>query len=591
MCRPGAARRAGRAIRPEQARSIPVRGPRLAFACRFPPVTEQAERPRPADPLRLATPRIDDVEARRARAAVASRIFGGPREPVRVGRYQVLGRIGTGGMGVVYRAHDPELARDVAVKLMNAEAIGDDQTATARARLVREARAMARLAHPNVIHVYDVGSVEDGIFIAMELVEGESLATWLRPDPDGERRDWLEVLRVYVDAGRGLCAAHAAGIVHRDFKPENVLVGSDGRVRVGDFGLAGAPTLGESESAELLPGGDADVDDIGLAGSLTRTGALLGTPKYMAPEQEHGAIASARSDQFSFCVALYEGLYGRPPFDGDTAARYRRNVRAGRIVGPGIDTRVRGWVYAEIARGLAVDPAARHPSMDALLDKLERALVDPRLARRSWVRRVAMSVPIIGVALGIGAWVGAGGLDDGSADEGDRSAMRADAAGLQTETEELGPPQGPAATRPGAVIPLEDLVPATTHSTLINSTTTGSATTNTATTNTATTGPESEAPGDDDSRRADERRAATPRSVAKSRSRHCYFHEDDKTSIARQASRATLVLDRRDTCYRCRPERREAIAETLIPEDGDDCSYKYLCAKEPRTACNESSPG
>jgi len=282
-------------------------------------VTGEAEATdaRRKDPIRLATPRIDDVEARRARAAVESKLFPGSTEPLRVGRYRILGRIGQGGMGVVYRAHDPELARDVAVKLMNAESLDEGETATARTRLIREARAMARLAHPNVIHVYDVGAVEDGVFIAMELVEGESLAAWVARAP----RDWRDVLRHYVDAGRGLAAAHAAGVIHRDFKPENVLVGADGRVRVGDFGLAGAPALAGAPSFDDMRSTDAALDVGAVEGTLTRTGALLGTPKYMAPEQEHGLVASDAGDQFSFCVALYEALYGQPPFAGTTSRR------------------------------------------------------------------------------------------------------------------------------------------------------------------------------------------------------------------------------------------------------------------------------
>ncbi len=329
------------------------------------------------DPLREAVPPSDDVEARRARASIESRLFSGPPQPVRVGRYVVESRIGSGGMGVVYRAHDPELARDVAVKLMNADAAGTNDPSTARARLVREARAMARLAHPNVIHVYDVGTVQDGVFIAMELVEGTNLGSWFA----ARTPHWREILRKYIDAGRGLAAAHAAGIIHRDFKPENVLVGEDGRVRVGDFGLAGGPAALDAGSEESQL--DRDTGDVhGPAGSLTQTGALLGTPKYMAPEQESGAMANARSDQFSFCVALYEALYGAPPFSGDSVAEYRHSVRHGRVLEPPAPSRVRAWVHTEIVRGLAVDPVDRHPGLQPLLDRLEEALIDPSAARR-----------------------------------------------------------------------------------------------------------------------------------------------------------------------------------------------------------------
>jgi tRNA A-37 threonylcarbamoyl transferase component Bud32 len=368
-------------------------------------VTAEAEstEARRKDPIRLATPRIDDALARRARAAVESKLFPGSTEPLRVGRYRILGRIGQGGMGVVYRAHDPELARDVAVKLMNAESLDEGETATARTRLVREARAMARLAHPNVLHVYDVGAVEDGVFIAMELVEGESLAAWVARAP----RDWRDVLRHYVDAGRGLAAAHAAGVIHRDFKPENVLVGTDGRVRVGDFGLAGAPALAGAPSFDDMRSNDAALDVGGVEGTLTRTGALLGTPKYMAPEQEHGVVASDAGDQFSFCVALYEALYGQPPFEGATFQVYRKHVRDGEIRSAPEGTKVPKWICDEIVRGLAVDPKARHPSMDALLDALARALVDSRATQRSWFKRLAIVAPIVIAAVAVGVVLGA----------------------------------------------------------------------------------------------------------------------------------------------------------------------------------------
>ena len=356
------------------------------------------------DPLRKATPAVDDVEARRARAAIEGRLFSGPAPRVKVGRYRVLGKIGAGGMGVVYKAHDPDLARDVAVKLMNNDAVGDADTERARGRLVREARAMARLAHPNVIHVYDVGMVEDGVFIAMELVDGESLGAWMRAAP----RPWKETLQMFIDAGRGLAAAHEAGVIHRDFKPENVLVGADGRVRVGDFGLAGGPGSETGRHSPAESGESLDRRAVGEA--LTRTGALLGTPKYMAPEQETGLAATARSDQFSFCVALYEGLYGEAPFAGETVIEYRRAVKDGEIRSVPPPDGLPAWVGNVLTRGLSPHPAERHTSMGGLLDKLEEALADPvqkvvgRKRRRFGWAMVGGAV--LAGAVVVGMWLG-----------------------------------------------------------------------------------------------------------------------------------------------------------------------------------------
>ena len=182
------------------------------------------------DPLRAAPPAYDDPDAKRARAGVAAALFGGPAPRVRVGRYELIGRLGAGGMGVVHRAHDPELDRPVAVKLLRAEASSDDK---ARARMLREARALAKLSHANVVQIYEIGEHEQRTFLVMEYVDGSTLAHWLE-----QQRPWPEVLARFVAAGRGLAAAHRAGVVHRDFKPENVLLGRDGSVRVADFGLA-----------------------------------------------------------------------------------------------------------------------------------------------------------------------------------------------------------------------------------------------------------------------------------------------------------------------------------------------------------------
>ncbi|AKJ02528.1 serine/threonine protein kinase [Archangium gephyra] len=314
----------------------------------------------------------------------------GSSEPLARGatlsRYVVQERLGSGAMGVVYAAYDPELDRQVALKLLRPEGRGVEEL---RLRLLREAQALARLSHPHVVAVHDVGMCGDGVFLALELVDGTTLADWLK-----EPRPWREVLRVFLDAGRGLAAAHAAGLVHRDFKPANVLVGRDGRARVTDFGLARpasrAGVLPETSSAQVpVP----EEDSLGL---LTRTGALLGTPAYMAPEQLEGHGVDALSDQFSFCVALYEALHGVRPFDGLSLQELGQAAREGRVKAPGRDSKVPARVRNAVLRGLRPRPEDRFPSMEALLVALT-----PAPSRvRTWVAVSAATACLVGVAMG-----------------------------------------------------------------------------------------------------------------------------------------------------------------------------------------------
>lgn len=277
----------------------------------------------------------------------------------RVGRYLILGAIGAGGMGVVFSAYDPQLDRKVAIKLLRSGGrIGD---AEAKARLRREAQAIAQLSHPNVVGVYDVGTTTAGdLYVAMELVDGDTLSEWM-PRWNRSTRD---IIDIFVQAGRGLVAAHEVGLLHRDFKPDNVLVGSDGRPRVSDFGLARSLITPEELAGASTPHLPT------VTTPLTATGTVLGTPRYMAPEQLTGSTIDARSDQFSFCVALYEALFGYHPVSGETALAM---VERGERARPPVDgAKVPKQAVAAIMRGLEREPAKRFPSMSALLAELER---------------------------------------------------------------------------------------------------------------------------------------------------------------------------------------------------------------------------
>lgn len=326
--------------------------------------------------------RQEGAEAARSRQAFEPLACG-----AKLGRYVVMAQLGRGGMGVVYAAYDPELDRKVAVKLL-----GGDTAKLAEERLQREARAMAQLAHPNVVTVYDVGTLADRLWIAMEFIDGLTLADWIRARP----RNWREVLVMFLAAGEGLVAAHRAGIVHRDFKPDNVMIGADGRARVMDFGLARAGALESSQSGSYESGEPSDVAS--SVGAITRAGSLVGTPRYMAPEQWEGAPVDARTDEFAFCMALWEALYGRLPMAGDTLAAQALAVTTGRFVPAPTRTRVPGWVRKACRRGLAVDPDQRYGSMIELLRALRR---DPAPRRR------ALFGAAVVAALGGGAWVDA----------------------------------------------------------------------------------------------------------------------------------------------------------------------------------------
>jgi eukaryotic-like serine/threonine-protein kinase len=303
----------------------------------------------------------------------------------RVGQFVLLERLGAGGMGVVYAAFDEQLERKVAIKLVT-----QGGSERAQQRLLREAQAQGRLSHPNVVTVYEVGTLpEGGLFIAMELVKGQTLGTW---QEDGTRA-WQDIVAMYIAAGEGLAAAHRGGVIHRDFKPDNVLVGDDGRVRVADFGLALAeePQDASATGPANLPDTRPDARKSGRRPALTAVGAVVGTPGYMAPEQFTGAAADARSDQFSFCVALYEALHGDRPY-ADMVFRHGDRP-APRRTEP--DPAYPRWLWDVVMRGLSLEPGERFASMDALLAELTRSHERTR-------RRVLAAVAVVGVLAATG---------------------------------------------------------------------------------------------------------------------------------------------------------------------------------------------
>jgi tetratricopeptide (TPR) repeat protein/predicted Ser/Thr protein kinase len=290
-------------------------------------------------------------------ATLAEDEIGAPAQPQAqiIDRYVVRRRLGAGGMGVVFEAHDPELDRDVAIKMLRGGASAE--------RLRREAQALARLSHPNVVAVHDVGEHQGQVFVAMALVAGDNLRQWLATPRSG-----AEIVRVLCSAGRGIVAAHDANLIHRDLKPDNIFVARTGEVLVGDFGLARDRS-------------DAD-DDAGAdtaSGDLTLTGSVLGTPAYMAPEQAAGA-ATTSSDQFSFCVTAYEALYGTRPFGGTSLGELVASIERGELAPPLRDPDVPPRVLRALRRGLAAEPAARFPRLADLL-----AAIAPRARRWPWV--------------------------------------------------------------------------------------------------------------------------------------------------------------------------------------------------------------
>jgi serine/threonine protein kinase len=369
-----------------------------------------------------------------------------PGLPEHIGRFKVRRRLGAGGMGLVFEAHDQTLDRKVAVKLLRTDG-GGSQSDEASTRLLREAQALARVSHPNIIQVYEVGTYRGQVFVAMEFIDGETLDVWQR-DPD---LGWSEILQVYLDAARGLAAAHDAGIVHRDFKPANVMRARDGRVVVLDFGLArhtDAESFDDAETRVHAAGQSsarlrARIEAIRAAESsqalpehlatpLTATGAVMGTPAYMSPEQHEGLPTDHRTDQFSLCVALWEGLYGERPFEGPTLALLTSAVLEGRIRKlPEYSTQVPTAIQDALLVGLAVEPNQRYADINALIEALDRGPA-------SWVKRrrgylaAATLVGSLSVGWAASGWEGSLTLDE------ERARFSVDLAQSKARGERLG---------------------------------------------------------------------------------------------------------------------------------------------------------
>lgn len=335
--------------------------------------TNEAQTPQPVR---------DRVADRVMLAGVAERLLGPqPTTTPKIGRFLIIDEIGSGGMGQVFCAYDPELDRRIALKVLRS---GPGAGAQSTARLQAEAMAMAKLSHPNVVPIFEVGLASEELFLAMELVEGADLDKWSRenrPAEDLREDDRMHrALDLLLQAGRGLAAAHGAGLVHRDFKPSNVLVGSDGRVRVADFGLA-------TSGARPAGGAARTPRESAVTGSLTATGELLGTPRYMPPEHRRSGIADERSDQFAFCVAAWEVLFGAHPWLGGPPDEERPERPEG----------APAWLADPLLRGLEPDPAARYSSMADLL-----TAITPASSGGASAWRFAAAAAVLGVTVTAG---------------------------------------------------------------------------------------------------------------------------------------------------------------------------------------------
>ncbi len=327
----------------------------------------------------------------------------------KAGRYMILDQLGRGGMGVVYKAYDPELDRQIALKLLSTKKKSRTSADQAKERLLREAQALARLSHPNVVSAYDVGTIGGEVFVAMELLDGKTLKEWIDEDKPNQKN----VVEVLVAAGKGIAAAHKAGLIHRDIKAENIIVGTDGRVRVLDFGLARVASNKEIEKAgqdlqdwtgDFLVSGHSTDSDIGksnLDKPMTMDGVVMGTPGYMAPEQYTGGDLDELSDQYSFCVTLYEALYGQKPHRARTFKQMKEKVTTKAPGPPPQDIKIPLKWKKIIFKGLSLSRLDRFASMNELLAELA---IDPHLATKRWAGGSLALLLLLGTFIGATQW-------------------------------------------------------------------------------------------------------------------------------------------------------------------------------------------
>ncbi|MDC0722091.1 serine/threonine-protein kinase [Nannocystis bainbridge] len=333
-----------------------------------------------------ASPKLGDPEVSTA-IEPSTTVAGG-----KLGRFMILEPLGSGAMGVVYTAYDETLDRKVAVKVLR------DTGESAQRRLLREAQAMARVSHPNVVTVLEAGMAGGQVYVAMEFIRGQTLGGWMQ----ATLREWHEIVEVFVQAGRGLAAAHTAGLVHRDFKPSNVMIDEAGRARVLDFGLvrAAVPEAPRAvtgvRSSSGSGSGNISVGNSKLDMHLTHDDQIVGTPAYMAPEHWQGLSPEPAADQFSFCVALYECLYGASPFPYGDAAELVLKVLHGQAAEPPRKRGLPAWLAPVVMRGLKNDPKDRFPGMPALLAALDRGRAR---GRRRWVVVTALLGLVAGAAI------------------------------------------------------------------------------------------------------------------------------------------------------------------------------------------------